>query len=36
MSILCRIGLHNYPHWVNAHTQATAPIRCERCGRKMR
>lgn len=32
--LLCRIGLHAYPKYVNAYTQAPAPVRCERCGRK--
>lgn len=30
---LCRLGLHRWPRRVNAHTQAPAPIRCERCRR---
>lgn len=31
--ILCALGLHTYPAHVTAHTQAPAPVRCERCGR---
>lgn len=33
MRLLCRIGLHLYPRYVNAYTQAPAPVRCERCGK---
>ncbi len=32
-SILCALGIHRSPRYVNAHTQAPAPIRCERCQR---
>lgn len=31
--ILCALGLHAYPRYVDAHTQAPAPVRCSRCGR---
>lgn len=31
-NLLCRIGLHSWPLYVNAYTQAPAPIRCHRCG----
>lgn len=33
MRWLCKVGLHEWPLYVNAHTQAPAPIRCYRCGR---
>ena len=33
MSTLCRIGLHSWPHWIVAYTQAPEPIRCYRCGK---
>lgn len=29
--LLCALGIHRFPRYVNAHTQAPAPIRCERC-----
>lgn len=29
---LCRLGLHAFPRYVTAHTQAPAPVRCRRCG----
>jgi len=32
-NLLCRIGWHRYPRYVNAYTQAPAPVRCERCGK---
>lgn len=32
--LLCPIGLHRYPHFVNAWSQAPARVRCERCGRQ--
>lgn len=33
MKLLCALGIHAYPRFVNAHTQAPAPVRCERCGK---
>jgi hypothetical protein len=30
----CRLGLHLYPRYVDAWSQAPAPVRCERCGKK--
>lgn len=36
-ALLCRIGLHSWPLYVNAHTQAPAKIRCLRgCGKAHR
>lgn len=32
--LLCRVGRHSWPRYVEAHTQAPAPLRCERCGKE--
>lgn len=34
--MLCRIGLHLWPRYINAHTHAPAPIRCTRCQKARR
>lgn len=35
MKVLCLIGWHRYPRFVDAWAQAPAPVRCERCRRAM-
>lgn len=30
--VLCLLGWHSWPRYVNAYTQAPAPVRCYRCG----
>lgn len=32
----CALGLHAWPRYVNAYTQAPAPVRCARCTRACR
>ena len=34
IGLFCAMGWHRWPRYVNAYTQAPAPIRCERCGAK--
>ena len=34
MSLLCKLGIHQYPIYVTAYWQAPAPIRCDRCRKK--
>jgi len=31
-TLLCRIGIHRYPSFIDAYSYAPAPVRCERCG----